>query len=138
MLSATSRPTARGRRCVPPAPGRRPSFTSGSATCAPGAGDPVVAGQRQLEAAAHGHAVDGGDDRLRRGLHGLDDGVQRGLGRHLGRPELADVGAAGEALSGADEHDRHDAGIGGGAVEALDEPAPQLVAEAVDGRVVRA
>lgn len=37
MFSAGSRPIARGRRCVPPAPGRMPSFTSGSAICAPGA-----------------------------------------------------------------------------------------------------
>ena len=36
MLSAVSTPIARGRRCVPPAPGRRPSLTSGSAICAPG------------------------------------------------------------------------------------------------------
>ena len=35
MLSAVSRPTARGRRWVPPAPGRSPSFTSGNATWAP-------------------------------------------------------------------------------------------------------
>ncbi len=35
MLSAASTPMARGRRCVPPAPGSSPSFTSGSATCAP-------------------------------------------------------------------------------------------------------
>ena len=37
MLSAASTPTTRGRRCVPPAPGSRPSFTSGSATLQPGA-----------------------------------------------------------------------------------------------------
>ena len=35
-LSAVSRPTARGSSCVPPAPGRRPSFTSGSAICVEG------------------------------------------------------------------------------------------------------
>ncbi len=35
MLSAASRPITRGRRCVPPAPGRMPSLTSGSAICAP-------------------------------------------------------------------------------------------------------
>src|SRR5258708_3975775 len=29
ILTASSGPTARGRRCVPPAPGNRPSFTSG-------------------------------------------------------------------------------------------------------------
>ena len=36
MFSAASTPIARGRRCVPPAPGRSPSFTSGSAILAPG------------------------------------------------------------------------------------------------------
>ena len=34
MSSASGRPTSRGRRCVPPAPGRMPSFTSGSPTLA--------------------------------------------------------------------------------------------------------
>jgi hypothetical protein len=37
MLVAYSRPSSRGRRCVPPAPGSRPIFTSGSATCVPAA-----------------------------------------------------------------------------------------------------
>ena len=37
MFSAVSTPSTRGRRCVPPAPGRMPSFTSGSAMLAPGA-----------------------------------------------------------------------------------------------------
>lgn len=37
MFRAGSKPIARGRRCVPPAPGRIPSLTSGSAICAPGA-----------------------------------------------------------------------------------------------------
>ena len=36
MFSAISRPSTRGRRWVPPAPGSRPSFTSGSAIWAPG------------------------------------------------------------------------------------------------------
>jgi hypothetical protein len=39
MFSAVSTPTTRGSRCVPPAPGSRPSFTSGSAMLAPGARD---------------------------------------------------------------------------------------------------
>jgi hypothetical protein len=34
MFSAPSSPIARGSRCVPPAPGMRPSFTSGSAMAA--------------------------------------------------------------------------------------------------------
>ena len=33
-LSAFSTPTARGNRCVPPAPGSNPSFTSGMASVA--------------------------------------------------------------------------------------------------------
>jgi hypothetical protein len=37
MFSAFSTPITRGSRCVPPAPGIRPSFTSGSATLVPGA-----------------------------------------------------------------------------------------------------
>ena len=37
MLSATSTPSTRGRRCVPPAPGISPSLTSGKATLQPGA-----------------------------------------------------------------------------------------------------
>ena len=37
MFSAVSTPSARGSRCVPPAPGTRPILTSGSAMLAPGA-----------------------------------------------------------------------------------------------------
>ena len=37
MSSAALHADRRGRRCVPPAPGRSPSFTSGSPSCAPGA-----------------------------------------------------------------------------------------------------
>ena len=33
ILSAASTPATRGNRCVPPAPGRSPSLTSGSPTC---------------------------------------------------------------------------------------------------------
>ena len=36
-LSAVSRPSTRGSRCVPPAPGIRPIFTSGSEICVEGA-----------------------------------------------------------------------------------------------------
>ncbi len=37
MFSAVSTPSTRGRRWVPPAPGTRPSLTSGSATLVPAA-----------------------------------------------------------------------------------------------------
>jgi hypothetical protein len=34
MFKARSAPTKRGKRCVPPAPGKIPSFTSGNPSCA--------------------------------------------------------------------------------------------------------
>ena len=61
-----SAPTARGSRCVPPAPGSRPIFTSGRPSDASGVAIAVVAAERELEAAAHAHAVDRGDHRLGR------------------------------------------------------------------------
>ena len=59
-------PSIRTVRVTPPPPGSRPSVTSGKPTDAPGhvGDDPVVAGQRDLQAAAERGAVDRGDDRL--------------------------------------------------------------------------
>ena len=108
MFKAISRPTTRGRRWVPPAPGRMPSLTSGSAICAPGSRHAVVAAERQLQAAAHAHRMDRGDHRLGRVFDDLDDGMQRRFGQRLGRIEFLDVGAAGKGLAGAGDHDRLD------------------------------
>ena len=137
MLSAVSTPTTRGRRCVPPAPGSRPSFTSGSAICASRRRDAVVAAERELEAAAHADAADRRDHRLGARLDDADQRAQRRLGRRLRRVELADVGAAGERLAGADDHDR--ASTCGSAL-ARSSPATIAAAhgvpQAVDRRIV--
>ena len=58
-------PISRGRRCVPPPPGRMPISTSGSPTFADGHCDAVVARQRHFQSAAEGVAVDRRDDRFR-------------------------------------------------------------------------
>jgi hypothetical protein len=101
-----------------------------------GHGDAVVAAERQLEAAAHAGAADGGDDRLGGRLDDADHGVEVRFGQRLGRIELADIGAAGEGLGAADQHDGLYGRVGHRFVEAGDEAAAQLVAEAVDRRVV--
>ena len=102
MFSAVSTPSTRGRRCVPPAPGIRPSFTSGSAICVPGARHAVVAARapargrrpcRRVWIAATTGLVLASSARITR--------QQVGLGHRLRRAELADVGAARERLAGA-------------------------------------
>ena len=58
-FAASITPIRFGSSCVPPQPGTRPSDTSGSASAAaPDDTRAVVAVQRELEAAAHGRAVD--------------------------------------------------------------------------------
>src|SRR6185503_10330321 len=101
----------------------------GEAQARVGGGDADVAGQRQLEAAAEGVAADGGDDRLRAALHqGAELHAPAVLAedrRHLGRGELADVGAGGERLvAGADHHDDADAVVGDQPLEGGIEVAP--------------
>src|SRR5438094_380240 len=73
--------TMRGRRCVPPEPGRMPSFTSGRPSCA--------------------------------------------------------FGAAREGLLRADQHHRLGLRVAFGALQALQDPGAQRVAEAVDRRIVQ-
>jgi hypothetical protein len=59
-------PTRRGTRCVPPAPGQQAErdFGEAEARLRVVGGDAVVAGQRDLHAAAQGGAVDRRGDRL--------------------------------------------------------------------------
>ena len=71
------------------------------------AGDPVVARERQLAAAAEGVAADGGDHEAVEGGDGVVRGVEPvGDGAGLGLPtELGDVGTGGEdALASGDHH----------------------------------
>ena len=73
-------------------------------------GDPRVAGQRQLEAAAQRHPVDRRDDRL---AAGVQCGEQVVEGRRLRWPaEFLDVGAAAEAAPGAGDDDRRNCRFG--------------------------
>ena len=88
-----------------------------------GRGDAVIAAQRQLQPAAHAHAMDGGNHRLGRAFHDIDQGVQSRLREGLGGIEFLDVGAARKGLAGARDDDGldgvvrqrlADAGHGGG------------------------
>ena len=134
---ACSTPMARGRRCVPPAPGMMPSLISGRPSWRTSlVGDAVVAAQRQLEPAAQRGAVDGRDDRLGGRLDAVDELRQVGL-LHLGA-ELGDVGAGREEAARTGEHDGLHARIGVGLVEGLLQPDPQGMAQRVDRRVVHA
>ena len=69
-------------------------------------GDAIVGGERNLEPAAQGIAVDCRDDRLLAGV----EGVVRALSQDRRRPvaEGADVGAGDKAAAGADQHHRLD------------------------------
>ena len=66
-------------RVTPPPPGSRPRVTSGRPISIFGVvdRDPVVAGQRDLEAAAERGAVDRGDDRLAERLEPAQVGLDR-------------------------------------------------------------
>ena len=96
----------------------------------------VVAAERQLQAAAESGAVDGGDNRLGRLLDRVDQGRQERL-LHLAL-EFRDVGAGGEELARARQHDGFDAGIGIGLGKGLLQTHPQRMAQRIHRRVVHA
>ena len=68
-------------------------------------GDTVVATQRQLQAAAHGHRMDGGHDGLGGVLDHADHAAQVGLLHGLGRTKLANIGPTGKRSTGAGNDD---------------------------------
>jgi len=95
---------------------------------------PVVAAERQLEAAAEGGAVDRRGDGLCAILDRGDDVGQEG--RHRRLAEFADVGAGDEAPAGAGEHGGNDAGVGLDLGDRLDEAPAHGLAQRVDRRIV--
>src|SRR5438094_285645 len=98
-------------------------------------GDAVVAGERELQAAAEREAADRGDQRLLQRILRVVDNRQVGL---LARfAELADVGAAREALSGADQHHGLHLRLGRRALETLQDAGAQRIAKAVHRRIVQ-
>jgi hypothetical protein len=106
-----------------------------SGTCR---GDAVVAAERELQTAAHANAIDGRDD----GLGALLDRTQYPMevrgGECLRRAEFTDIGAAGEALAGADEEHGLYGRIVLGTRQCCDDRTAQLVPKAVDRRIIQA
>ncbi len=101
--SARAGPTSRGRRCVPPAPGSRPMFTSGRPSLQSGVATPKVAAEGDLQSAAQRMAPERGDDRLRGRLDRGDHVAPARAGDRLA--ELADVRPGNELAVFADQHD---------------------------------
>ncbi len=119
---ARLRPMGRGSRCRPPASAARPTRGSGRAKVAFSGSDDEVAGQRNLEAAAHGDAVHRRDERLvtveARGQAGEARGVPAALAAG-GLVHLRSLPAQNASVAGAGD-DRHPLlGIAGEVVEHL-------------------
>jgi hypothetical protein len=98
-------------------------------------GHAVVAAQRQFEAAAHAHGVDGCDDGLGGGFEREDHAQQVGLLQRLGRAEFLDVRTAGERLAGAGDDDGLDGVVGIGLGQAIGDADAGRETETVDRRV---
>ena len=134
LTAPARRRSARGRRWVPPAPGSRPSLTSGRPTGRPVA-TRIVAGKRDFETAAERGAVDRGNDRLRRcSPSSTSTSCRPGALRRLA--EFGDVGAGDEGAAGAGQHDRLDGGIGERGLEASTERPWRRRSEGIDGWIV--
>jgi hypothetical protein len=93
-----------------------------------------VAGQRHLQAAAQGRAVDSGHHGLRRPFDEIEHLVEPGLAGWFA--ELGDISARDERATGAGDHDGADGSVGHRLLEPVAQPQPHAVAERVDGRVV--
>ena len=108
---ATDLPTARVSRWVPPAPGMMPRLISGWPKLRRLGGDDQVARQGQLAAAAQAVAADRGNDGLLDAGHRVPV-ADEGAAHHAhdgGVGHLLDVGAGGEGLLAAGDHDATDA-----------------------------
>ena len=136
MASATETFATRGRRWVPPAPGGKPSATSGCPTPVSRLADAIVAGKRHLEPTAEAVAGERGDDRLGRALDGGDDIAQGRLVHGPGPAEHADVGAGQRAPAAAAQHDRLDRIVGLGLLQPAQDRAGHAHAHRVHRRIV--
>src|SRR4029434_6215269 len=94
-----------------------PEARGGDAEAGVVGGDAEIAVERHAHSAAHAHAVDHGEERLRHGGEGLaaarGDAPVLGLVRHVAAPvlELGDVGAGDEGLIARAPQDDHTYGI---------------------------
>jgi hypothetical protein len=98
--------------------------------------DAVMTGQRELEAATERHALDRGDDRLRRVVEHRVEAPDVRPARHVGAGEFLDVGAGAEGAVRADEHHGFGGGVGQRALDGRDQVDAQAAAQAVDGRIL--
>ena len=97
-------------------------------------GNPIVAGERQLEAAAERGAVQCRDHRLRQRLDRGDDLAQaRGLRRLA---EFGDVGTGEKRAPRAGDHHRIDCIVIADPAQRLGEPGADLVLQRIDRRIV--
>ena len=134
MSMALALPTARVKRCVPPMPGMTPSLISGWPNFALSAAMMNVALHGELAAAAERKACDRGDHRLAHGggpIPVRGEVAQIGFGEGLFRHFL-DVGAGGESLVGAGDHDAADIGVGLEGVERVRQVGHQRAVERIE------
>ena len=108
-----------------------------AASATAGCGDAIVGAERQFQPAAHGDAVNRGDNRLGAALDGLDNRMERRLLGRLRRVEFGDVGAAREGFARACQHNRLDGRIVLRALDPFDDTGSRREAEAVYGGIVQ-
>jgi len=125
---AASTPIRRGNLCVPPAPGKMPSLTSGSPSA-------IVAAEGQLEAAAKASAGDRCDHGLVARFDSGDQVPQIGCANRLGAAELADIGSCRKGVALADQYDCADLRIRNSAIETFNKLAPYRKPEAIHRRI---
>ena len=102
MAIALSRPTSRGSRWVPPAPGHQAELDFRQTEPGTRRRDPEMAAERNFETAAERGTVQRRHHRLRHGVDGLDDVDSGGGYRRL--VEFGDVGAGDERASRRCDH----------------------------------
>ena len=138
MLSAVSTPIARGRRCVPPAPGRSAELHFGQRDLRARRRDAEVAAERELQAAAHADAADRRDDRLGARLDDADDACASvGSAVAFGVLNSRMSAPPEKALPAPVRTIALTAGIGQRPVDPGDDADADVVAQAVDRRVVQ-
>ena len=100
--------------------------------------DPVVAAQGQLQSPAHGRTGNRGDDGLGDRVHVGKRVGQRGLARIVGSAELADIGAAAEVASTADDDEGADMVVVVALLEGLQDALDHALVhrQRVDRRIV--
>ena len=97
-------------------------------------GDPPAAGKRQFQPAAKAGALDGRDDRDRRGFECSDDRRQVRL-RH-GQTEFTGVGAGRENVTGAGQDDPVHLAIASDGRQSGDKPGADVMVDGIDRRPV--